>query len=172
MHCRQDMDSVQLGQLTTFLVVTSPQCVKASHHFNQLQPTRPFHRAGWDPSCLPALWEARHTAAAAGEPKGSTAGISPSPYIAAEQLRATYVASITTPTPAGCKASVMAIAICLVRRSWTERRTRSSEPLLNLTSLNASSSTHHRKDGIKILHPHFQVCLFPPLPAQDLVFLN
>lgn len=31
----------------------------------------------------------------------------------------TYVASITTPTPAGCKASVMATAICLVRRSWT-----------------------------------------------------
>lgn len=27
------------------------------------------------------------------------------------------VASITTPTPAGCKASVMATAICLVRRS-------------------------------------------------------
>lgn len=33
----------------------------------------------------------------------------------------TYAASITTATPFGCRASNIAIAICLVRRSWTER---------------------------------------------------
>lgn len=33
----------------------------------------------------------------------------------------THVASITTPTPAGWIASVMATAICLVRRSCTEK---------------------------------------------------
>lgn len=31
----------------------------------------------------------------------------------------TYVASMTTPTPVGCKASVIATAICLVNLSWT-----------------------------------------------------
>lgn len=33
----------------------------------------------------------------------------------------TYVASITTATPFGCRASDIPMAICLVRRSWTER---------------------------------------------------
>ena len=35
----------------------------------------------------------------------------------------TYVASMTTPTPVGCRASVIATAICLVNLSWTVRRT-------------------------------------------------
>lgn len=34
----------------------------------------------------------------------------------------THVASMTTPTPAGLTASVRAIAICFVRRSWTLTR--------------------------------------------------
>lgn len=164
------MDPVQLGQLTTFLAATSPQCLRQVPALNSSNPPGHFiEQAEIPPAYLHS--EKHGTQLQQLESQKETAGISPSPYIAAEQLGTTYVASITTPTPAGCKASVMAIAICLVRRSWTERRAGRSN-LLNLTSLNASSSTHHRKDGIKILHPRFQVCLSPPLPAQALVFLN
>lgn len=35
----------------------------------------------------------------------------------------TYVASMTTPTPVGCRASVIATAICLVNLSWTAEQT-------------------------------------------------
>lgn len=35
----------------------------------------------------------------------------------------TYVASMTTPTPVGCRASVIATAICLVNLSWTGGQT-------------------------------------------------
>lgn len=35
------------------------------------------------------------------------------------EIKGTYVASMTTPTPVGCRASVIATAICLVNLSWT-----------------------------------------------------
>lgn len=88
-------------------------------------PEYPQHRAGY---CFTVhfLYPAHHHTHVPRRNGNKSAGTTHSPRATAEQLEITYVASITTPTPAGCKASVMAIAICLVRRSWTET-TRSLE---------------------------------------------
>lgn len=42
----------------------------------------------------------------------------------------TYEASITTATPSGCRESHIAMAICLVRRSWTGGKKKKTQDTL------------------------------------------
>lgn len=143
-----------------------------------MAPTHPAILLNGQGSCLPVLCpinkhghsycrQRDHTKQlCSAQQELHTAGITHSPYTTTEQLKVTHVASITTPTPAGCKASVMAIAICLVRRSWTERTTRSSEAVLNPTSTNVLplSACHTHVTP----HPHLQACLFPTASTKTL----
>lgn len=63
----------------------------------------------------------------------------------------TYVASMTTPTPVGCRASVIATAICLVNLSWTVGQTATGLDRTN--SVRRRSAEKKNSDRLLTLEP-------------------